>query len=242
MSKLNFVQEGAIKLPPGFRFEPTDEEIVFQYLTRKIFSLPLPASVVPEIILSKYDPWDLPGDGEQDRYFFSKKEAKYQNGNRTNRKTSSGYWKATGSDKRITSPTRKDIVGMRKTLVFHRGKSPNGSRTHWIMYEYRLVNSESASSCFENCNSTQNNLGSWVLCRIFLRMQITENDEEIVQADKDGQHESVRVVQPSSSSCCSSSSSCGSSAITHEVTSSWLGHEETSGCDGLSPFHYQGGP
>ncbi|XP_057459782.1 NAC domain-containing protein 41-like [Actinidia eriantha] len=239
MNKVNFVQ-GDIKLPPGFRFQPTDEENVFHYLARKIFSLPLPSSFVPDIILSKFDPWDLPGDGEQDRYFFSKKETKYQNGNRTNRKTSSGYWKATGSDKRIASPTRKDIVGMRKTLVFHRGKSPNGSRTHWIMHEYRLVDPGTASSNFQNCNSTQDNLGSWVLCRIFLRMRSTDNDEEIVRADKDERHESVRVVQPSSSSCCSSSSSHGSSVITRVVSSSWLGHEENNGC--LSPFHHQGDP
>lgn len=51
------------KLPPGFVFEPTDEEILFEYLRRKIFALPLPASIIPELInLSNHDPWDLPGN------------------------------------------------------------------------------------------------------------------------------------------------------------------------------------
>lgn len=52
---------GALKLPPGFRFHPTDEELVLQYLRRKVFSCPLPASIIPEIDLGKYNPWDLPG-------------------------------------------------------------------------------------------------------------------------------------------------------------------------------------
>lgn len=52
---------GVIKLPPGFRFHPTDEELVTQYLRRKVASLPLPATVIPEINLRKYDPWDLHG-------------------------------------------------------------------------------------------------------------------------------------------------------------------------------------
>lgn len=51
-----------IRLPPGFRFDPTDQELVLYYLKPKVFSLPLPASVIPEISLKKYDPWDLPGN------------------------------------------------------------------------------------------------------------------------------------------------------------------------------------
>lgn len=61
MDKLNFVTDGGSKLPPGFRFQPTDEEIVFQYLSRKIFSHPLPAQVIPEIDIFSFDPWELPG-------------------------------------------------------------------------------------------------------------------------------------------------------------------------------------
>lgn len=66
------------------------------------------------------------------------------------RTTKCGYWKATGSDKRISSSSCNGIVGIRKTLVFYQGKSPNGCRTNWILHEYRLVNVETSSS-----NSTQ---------------------------------------------------------------------------------------
>lgn len=53
-----------IKLPPGFRFHPTDEELVVQYLRRKALSYPLPAAIIPEIDLLKFNPWDLPGKFE----------------------------------------------------------------------------------------------------------------------------------------------------------------------------------
>lgn len=90
-------------------------------------------------------------DYEQERYFFSSKESKYRNGNRMNRKTNCGYWKATGSDKKISSSTSNDgIMGIRKTLVFYQGKSPNGSKTDWVLHEYRLVGVETSA-----CNSNQ---------------------------------------------------------------------------------------
>lgn len=82
------------------------------------------------------------GDKEQERYFFSTKEVKYPNGNRSNRATGSGYWKATGVDKQILTTSRSRqvvVVGMKKTLVFYKGKPPNGTRTDWIMHEYRLT-------------------------------------------------------------------------------------------------------
>ncbi|KAL0355047.1 UNVERIFIED_CONTAM: NAC domain-containing protein 83 [Sesamum radiatum] len=65
MDKFNFVRDGESKLPPGFRFQPTDEEIVFQYLARKTFSYPLPASVIPEINVFSFHPWELPGNVAQ---------------------------------------------------------------------------------------------------------------------------------------------------------------------------------
>ena len=90
---------------------------------------------------------EISGDLDQERYFFSTREAKYPNGNRSNRATVSGYWKATGIDRQIVSSraSQSQVVGMKKTLVFYRGKPPSGSKTDWIMHEYRLVNSEASA-------------------------------------------------------------------------------------------------
>jgi len=162
---MNFVKNGVLRLPPGFRFHPTDEELVVQYLKRKVHSCPLPASIIPEVDVNKSDPWDLPGDSEQERFFFSTREVKYPNGNRSNRATVSGYWKATGLDKQIVTCRTNQVVGMKKTLVFYKGKPPTGSRTDWIMHEYRLSNSTQNPQPKNQTQGTEN----WVLCRIFLK-------------------------------------------------------------------------
>ncbi|XP_010556110.1 PREDICTED: NAC domain-containing protein 83 [Tarenaya hassleriana] len=178
MEKLNFVKNGVLRLPPGFRFHPTDEELVVQYLKRKVLSCPLPASIIPEVDVCRADPWDLPGDSEQERYFFSTREAKYPNGNRSNRATGSGYWKATGIDKRVVAARGNTVVGLKKTLVFYRGKPPHGSRTDWIMHEYRLSSSPPSSPSPEE---------NWVLCRIFLKKRSSGKSEDDVVPCSNGE-------------------------------------------------------
>ncbi|XP_028765213.1 NAC domain-containing protein 83 isoform X1 [Neltuma alba] len=229
MEKMNFVRNGVSRLPPGFRFQPTDQELVFQYLKCKIFCLPLPASIIPDLNLCNFDPWDLPGNSdEEERHFFSPKEAKYRNGNRMNRTTTSGYWKATGSDKKITSLRNNDIVGIRKTLVFYQGNSPNGSKTDWIMHEYRLVSASSKSE----------EVGDWVLCRVSLKKTSggdTRRTRSHVQNNNNNNDRQDMVGQPTffdfmmlqnQNLHASASSSCSSSngyVSEHEETSGYTG-------------------
>lgn len=55
------VINGGIKLPIGYRFHPTDEELLVHYLKRKVLVMPLPALVIPEFDVFQTDPWGLPG-------------------------------------------------------------------------------------------------------------------------------------------------------------------------------------
>ena len=49
-------------LPLGFRFHPTDEELVRHYLKGKITGqINSEVEVIPEIDVCKCEPWDLPG-------------------------------------------------------------------------------------------------------------------------------------------------------------------------------------
>lgn len=48
-------------VPPGFRFHPTEEELVGYYLKRKINSLKIDLDVIVEIDLYKIEPWDIQG-------------------------------------------------------------------------------------------------------------------------------------------------------------------------------------
>ncbi|XP_048325396.1 NAC transcription factor 25 [Ziziphus jujuba] len=137
------------QLPPGFRFHPTDEELVVHYLKKKAASAPLPVTIIAEIDLYKFDPWELPSKatfGEQEWYFFSPRDRKYPNGARPNRAATSGYWKATGTDKPILTSNGNHKVGVKKALVFYGGKPPKGIKTNWIMHEYRLADGKNSSA------------------------------------------------------------------------------------------------
>ncbi|XP_077247594.1 NAC domain-containing protein 37-like isoform X2 [Tasmannia lanceolata] len=148
-------------VPPGFRFHPTEEELVGYYLTRKIASQKIDLGVITEIDLYRIEPWDLQDrcklgyEEQKEWYFFSHKDKKYPTGTRTNRATAAGFWKATGRDKAVLSKLK--VIGMRKTLVFYKGRAPNGRKTDWIMHEYRLQTSEHGPPQEEG----------WVVCRAF---------------------------------------------------------------------------
>ncbi|KAJ1690924.1 hypothetical protein LUZ63_015079 [Rhynchospora breviuscula] len=150
-----------ISVPPGFRFHPTDEELLYYYLRKKVAYEAIDLDVIREIDLNKLEPWDLKekcriGSGPQNEwYFFSHKDKKYPTGTRTNRATTAGFWKATGRDKAIYLSNAKRI-GMRKTLVFYTGRAPHGKKTDWIMHEYRLDE-----------ESTEFQEEGWVVCRVF---------------------------------------------------------------------------
>ncbi|RWV81725.1 hypothetical protein GW17_00056828 [Ensete ventricosum] len=189
-------------LPPGFRFYPSDEELVCHYLYQKVTDgIRTSEGTMVEVDLHACEPWELPGDSinlvfsflfsshiilgslkpmhciicwddllEHELlslplckilgyllspntphdsldhcatavdvwYFFSYRDRKYATGSRTNRATKSGFWKATGKDRTICDPRTQAMVGMRKTLVFYRGRAPNGVKSGWVMHEFRL--------------------------------------------------------------------------------------------------------
>ncbi|TQD82558.1 hypothetical protein C1H46_031874 [Malus baccata] len=156
-------------LAPGFRFHPTDEELVIYYLKRKVCRKPFKFNAISEVDIYKSEPWDLADKSslksrDQEYYFFSALDRKYGNGARMNRATNQGYWKATGNDRAVKH--NDFVVGMKKTLVFHSGRAPDGKRTNWVMHEYRLVD-----EVFEKAG-----LGAiqdaFVLCRVFHKSNI----------------------------------------------------------------------
>ncbi|XP_051151793.1 NAC domain-containing protein 72-like [Andrographis paniculata] len=159
-----------LSLPPGFRFFPTDEELLVQYLCRKVAGHSFSLQIIGDIDLYKFDPWDLPSKavfGEKEWYFFSPRDRKYPNGSRPNRVAGAGYWKATGTDKVVTTQGRK--VGIKKALVFYVGKAPKGTKTNWIMHEYRLFESHPPRN-----NADSSRLDDWVLCRIYKKNSSAE--------------------------------------------------------------------
>ncbi|XP_019172336.1 PREDICTED: NAC domain-containing protein 86-like [Ipomoea nil] len=202
-----------VSLPPGFRFHPTDEELVAYYLKRKINGHSIELDIIPEVDLYKCEPWDLPGKAllpskDLEWYFISPRDRKYPNGSRTNRATKAGYWKATGKDRKVNSEMRE--VGMKKTLVYHRGRAPHGARTDWIMHEYRLDERE--------CETRSGLQDAYALCRVFKKslngLKIGENSGAAAASDRSSYDETesspyAMAAAPSSSATCSSPMAAG---------------------------------
>ncbi|KAJ4829284.1 hypothetical protein Tsubulata_000973 [Turnera subulata] len=151
-------------LPPGFRFHPTDEELITYYLLKKVLDSNFIGRAIAEVDLNKCEPWELPGKakmGEKEWYFFSLRDRKYPTGLRTNRATEAGYWKATGKDREIYSSKTCALVGMKKTLVFYRGRAPKGEKSNWVMHEYRLEGK------FAYHYLSRSSKDEWVISRVF---------------------------------------------------------------------------
>lgn len=207
--KPRFTGNGVLRLPPGFRFHPTDEELVLQYLKRKVYSSPLPSSIIPEVDLSKYNPWDLPACGgcgcEEVKYFFGLREARNPNRSRRNQAAGSGFWKATGKEKPVTASRCHQVVGMKKVSVFHRGKPP--TKTEWIMHEYRLAGPH-ATTTSDATHGTMAARWDWVVCRVFKKKRAK------IEIGEDHRQESSCVTELSDGSGDGEEASSGSMSLT----------------------------
>ncbi|KAJ9189470.1 hypothetical protein P3X46_000758 [Hevea brasiliensis] len=167
-----------VNLPPGFRFYPTEEELVVHFLQRKASLLPCHPDVIPDLDLYPYDPWELDGkalsEGKQ-WYFYSRRTQ--------NRVTENGHWKAIDIEEPVL--TSANIrVGMKKYLEFYVGEAPEGMKTSWIMEEYRLLSSDCSSS---NSSSSRRRSSKtrghpkidhskWVICKVYERNCGDEDD------------------------------------------------------------------
>ncbi|XP_065880805.1 disease resistance protein RPV1-like isoform X2 [Euphorbia lathyris] len=140
-----------------FSFYPTDEELITYYLGKKVTNTPILFDPIGVVDIYKSEPWDLRDKlklktRNDEWYFYSRVYKKY-----AKRATERGYWKMTGKDRSVHCNSQ--LVGMKKTLVYHLGRPPRGERTNWVMHEFRLID-EDLESVVQD---------SFVLCRIFQR-------------------------------------------------------------------------
>lgn len=178
-----------IQLPIGFRFRPTDEELLLHYLKPKVLSSPFPASVIPVLphhIIFHSLPSHLPGDPEERRHFFCQRKWDSYMKNRSSSSSrrririttcdGSGYWKAAiGKEKtiHIVAPgLSTPLVGIKKSFIFYQGKPPHGVKTPWIMHEYRLLPSQTTT---HNSTHDDQELENWVVCSIYQRKRKSKN-------------------------------------------------------------------
>ncbi|OVA02497.1 NAC domain [Macleaya cordata] len=143
-----------IKLPPGYRFSPTDQQLIQFYLGKKVNEEAPPCNVIKHINLyGEKEPWaifdedDDDFDDERDvRYFFTTLK-KTGTGKRVLRTAGIGTW--TGQDKgKEIYDDQNEVIGFKKHFAFTLGKtnkssSPSSSSADsWIMHEFSLCASD----------------------------------------------------------------------------------------------------
>lgn len=142
-------------LPVGYRFHPTDAELISHFLYRKINGKSSEVDrIIAEVDFCKFEPPQLPSKSRvqsDDKmwWFFCRRENKYPSSTRTKRTTKTGYWKITGRDRQIKSKDGKAVIGKKKTLVFYEGPTP-GKRTNWVMQEF-YVEPDNAQRAYVIC-------------------------------------------------------------------------------------------
>ncbi|CAO2147705.1 unnamed protein product [Urochloa humidicola] len=139
-------------LPPGYRFYPTEEELLSFYLRHRLAGTrPEVEHFLPVVDIYSYHPSQLKamagaanvGDKEQ-WFFFCPRAERELHGGRPARTTPSGYWKATGSPSLVYSASANRVIGEKRTMVFYEGRAPTGNKTRWKMNEYKAAAGDGA--------------------------------------------------------------------------------------------------
>ncbi|XP_074293889.1 uncharacterized protein LOC141621073 [Silene latifolia] len=189
MTTIAEIEEYFNSFPPGYKFDPSDEELIIEYLLPRMKddgkmhpNLMHDVNIYehnPDYLAEKYCP-----QGNKGWYFFTPRDKKYPNGSRPNRQAGDGYWKATGADKAIQRDGVK--VGSRRALVFYKGKPPKGEKTLWIMHEFRAaavpsqVIKRKHSSINDGDDARDPNsmrLDKFILCRIYKKNVLTPKEK-----------------------------------------------------------------
>uniref|UniRef100_A0A0E0CAN4 NAC domain-containing protein n=1 Tax=Oryza meridionalis TaxID=40149 RepID=A0A0E0CAN4_9ORYZ len=178
--------DGGGRRAPGFRFYPTEEELICFYLRNKLDGLRDDIErVIPvfdiysvdQLQLSEIHHEMLGGGGEEGEpwFYFCPRQEREARGGRPSRTTPSGYWKAAGTPGVVYSADRRPI-GMKKTMVFYRGRAPSGTKTAWKMNEYRAFHypDASASAASASAAAPPSQLppqlrSEFSLCRLYTR-------------------------------------------------------------------------
>ncbi|CAA7013060.1 unnamed protein product [Microthlaspi erraticum] len=147
----------------GYRFHPTGEELINHYLKNKILGKHwLVDDAISEISICSHEPMLLPSLSKMETkdpvwYFFSPREYTSAKKTAAKRTTGYGFWKATGKDRTIKDRRGNGVeIGIKKTLVYHQGRTPNGVRTPWVMHEYHIT-------CLPNAQR------NYVICQVMYK-------------------------------------------------------------------------
>ncbi|KAK3133506.1 hypothetical protein QOZ80_6AG0537410 [Eleusine coracana subsp. coracana] len=172
------------KFPTGFRFKPTDEELVEFYLLPRLQGRPtVPNDAIIEANVYEFHPEILVyekyrGRGEDAWYFVSPRARIYQKGARPARKTEDGRgrWKSSTANKVVSDVTVGDGIKFSKNVLnYFVGTPKKEVRTKWLMREFTIPEYKVKRGSNSGGSGT---LDEYVMCKIYLSPVHKESDDE----------------------------------------------------------------
>ncbi|CAL9211947.1 unnamed protein product [Musa hybrid cultivar] len=127
-------------VPSGYRFLPTAEELLVDYLANWVAGAPLPGRAVAFADVYGTEPWNLLGSDRQEGYFFAERKPENSGGSRVDRKAGSISWTLYKKQETVKSMVggREMVVGRKSCLSFNDGRRKNSG---WTMYEFEMCSS-----------------------------------------------------------------------------------------------------
>ncbi|XP_028752246.1 protein NTM1-like 9 isoform X4 [Neltuma alba] len=176
------------RVPVGYRFRPTEKELVAHYLRRKLKARdPSVHNTIPEIDACKLEPGDILAllankFDDSECFFFSPYNYKYSNSARRDRRTLRGFWKVTGRGGKIIDQDTNNVIGTEKNLVFYKKHEPCALKTNWVIHEYHDATLPAHEECCFSDMSSNTQVSSQSNEAISLLTQIPSQSNEAMDS------------------------------------------------------------
>ncbi|XP_051218687.1 uncharacterized protein [Lolium perenne] len=183
------IEEESNRFPPGFRFTPTDDELIEYYLLPRLQGRPhVPTDAIIEDYVYRYHPDQLLLNGDYKNrdhggcwYFLSSRLRKYENGDRPSRCTEDGRgrWKtSTGTNSGVT---RGKIKYSYSVLNYFEGTNyKEEDKGEWLMREITIPEYENK---LDGSSKRRKTLDEFVVCKIYLTKEGRKNKNKAAADD-----------------------------------------------------------
>ncbi|XP_060182807.1 NAC domain-containing protein 53-like [Lycium barbarum] len=165
------------KLPLGFRFHPTDEELI-NYLKNFVLRGVLPSTDVNKVVdlFGDSEPWQIIGASKERTSYFLTPLKRFKNSTKKFARTvGKGTWKGQTSGKPINDGS-KNIVGFKRSLKYHSDIKKDLMNDKWLMTEYFLPDEYIDKS---------GNKYNFILCKIKEKQKSEKDGNEVMEEDVD---------------------------------------------------------
>ncbi|XP_058742120.1 NAC transcription factor 47-like [Vicia villosa] len=131
----------ASQFPVGYRFDPTDDDLISFYLRKKIYKQPLPRHGILQFDVFQTEPWMLPFDtrnsfSDRRYYFFDLRNYRFEN--TEIRRAGNGEWRVIEKRKEVSLRRSIYFIGSKFTFEYWKMEGTQLVKSKWMMEEFRI--------------------------------------------------------------------------------------------------------